>query len=324
MGTITFEGSTFISKDGETVLDCLLREGIHVTNSCRNGICHSCLLKTTTPLDGKSQKGLSPSKRESGYFLSCQQNVDTELEIFRPDTTTLLVDGKIISQERISDSVVIIKVKTKEDYPFKAGQFTNIIREDGVCRSYSIASQSGSDELEFHIRKVPNGLLSTWLYDKDLIDTSIKLSEPLGECCLSSEMDGKDLLLIGVGTGLAPLYGVLKDAMLSQKMGKINLMHGSLVKEGLYLVEDLKSLEKAHDFFNYHPLFLKGDEKEGFIKGDLVEYIKKFEFDKTNTIVMVCGDPLLVKSLKQTVFLAGVPSKNIFSDPFVSPSANAK
>lgn len=324
MGTITFEGSKFNSRDGETVLDCLLREGIHVTSSCRNGICHSCLLKTTTQLDGKSQKGLSSSKRESGYFLSCQQNVDTELEIFRPDTATLLVEGKIISQERISDTVVIVKIKTGEVYPFKAGQFTNIIREDGVCRSYSIASQSGSEELEFHIRKVPNGFFSTWLYDEDLTETSIKLSEPLGECCLSSEMDGKDLLLIGVGTGLAPLYGVLKDALLFQKVGKINLMHGSLIKEWFYLVEDLKTLEKDYDIFNYHPLFLKGDEKEGFIKGDLVEYIKKFDFDKANTIVMVCGDPLLVKSLKQTVFLAGVPSKNIFSDAFVSPSANGK
>lgn len=322
MSTFTFEGREFVSKEGETVLDCLLREGIAVTNSCRNGICHSCLLKTTTKLDGRSQKGLSTIKKESGYFLSCQQEVTSDLEIFRPDTSTLLAEGEIVFQERISDSVVMLKIKTSQDYLYKAGQFTNIIRDDGLCRSYSIASQSGSSELEFHVRKVPNGIISSWLYDEDLINERVKLSEPLGECCLSSEMDGKDLLLIGVGTGLAPLYGVIKDSVLSQKFGKINLLHGSLAFEGLYLIEDLRAIEKESNFFKYYPVFLKGDDREGFVKGDIVEFVKNFDYDKSKTIVMVCGDPQLVKNLKQTVFLAGVPSKNILSDPFVSSGTN--
>lgn len=324
MTTFVFEGSEFNAQEGETVLDCLLREGEKVTNSCKSGICHSCLLKTNSKLDDISQKGLSTSKKDAGFFLSCQQKAQSGLEVFRPDTSVLNTDGKITSQERISDSVVILEIETSSEYSFKAGQFTNIIREDGTCRSYSIASQTGSNTLEFHIRKVPGGELSGWLYDNDLINEPVKLSEPLGECCLTNDMEGKDLLLIGVGTGLAPLYGVLKDSIADRKMGTINLLHGGLTVESLYLVDSLKSLEHEHDFFSYHPVFLKGDEKEGFRKGDLVDLIKKFDFDKSNTTVMICGDPQLVKNLKQEVFLAGVPSKNILSDPFISHSTNGK
>lgn len=324
MSTLTFENKAFKAEDGETVLECLLREGVSVTNSCRNGICHSCLLKSTSQLDEISQKGLSTSKKNAGLFLSCQQKISSSLEVFRPDTSTLFTEAQITAQQRISDSVVILTVKTSGDYPFKAGQFTNIIRKDGVCRSYSIASQTGSDELEFHIRKVPGGQLSNWLYDSNLTNEPIQLSEALGECSLSPEIEGKDLLLIGVGTGLAPLYGVLKDCLLERKMGKVNLLQGGLTVESLYLVEELKEIESEYDFFSYYPVFLMGDEKEGFKKDDLVSLVKTFDFDKSNTIVMICGDPQLVKSLKQEVFMAGVSSKNILSDPFVSHTSNGK
>jgi NAD(P)H-flavin reductase/ferredoxin len=322
MGTLLFEGSELSTEENETVLDCLLRQKIKVTNSCKSGICQSCLLKSNSELDASSQKGLSASKKQAGLFLSCQQRVTSGLEVFLPDTSTLLVDGRVISQERISNSVVVLKIKTLSKYSFKAGQFTNIIRDDGLCRSYSIASQTGSDELEFHIRKVPNGELSTWLYDNDLINKRIKLSEAMGECCLNDDMNEKDLLLVGVGTGLAPLYGVLRDSIVEKKMGSVQLIHGGLTVDSLYLVENLKSIEQKIDFFSYYPVFLKGEEKEGFLKGDLVELIKKFDFDKSKTIVMICGDPLLVKSIKQEVFLSGVSSKHILSDPFISHVEN--
>ncbi len=318
MDRFFFEGEEYSSHKNETVLDCLLRNGVKVTNSCKSGVCHSCLLKSTSSPDEISQKGLSQSKKEGGFFLSCQQKALSGLEVFMPDSSLLFVEGEVTSQVRITDTVVILKVRTLGDYPFKAGQFTNIIRHDGVCRSYSIASQTGERELEFHIRKVAGGELSNWLYEKDLTNQKIKLSEPLGECCLNDEMTGKDLLLIGVGTGLAPLYGVLKDSLVKQKMGAVKLFHGGLTAESLYMVETLKTIERDFDFFSYHPVFLNGKEKEGYIKGNLVDLIKELSFDKKNTVVMICGDPSLVKNLKQAVFLSGVPSKSILSDPFIS------
>ncbi|EQC44997.1 oxidoreductase NAD-binding domain protein [Bacteriovorax sp. BSW11_IV] len=318
MGTITFEGKEFVSKEGETVLDCLLRLGVSVTNSCKSGVCHSCILKTTSEIEGKSQKGLSDSKKKAGLFLSCQQQVADRMEVFSPDANTLFIDAIIVDQKRVSDSVVVVKVRPLQDFSFTAGQFINIVRGDGHCRSYSIAGRTGDSELELHIRKVPNGILSNWFYDEQLINEKIKISEANGECSLTTEMKGKNLLLIGVGTGLAPLYGVVQDALESSIVEKINLIHGSFTFDGLYYCERLKELEQKNHSFDYYPLFLKGDEREGFIKGDIVEFVKKFNFEASNTIVMICGDPVIVKSLKQTIFLAGVPSRSILSDPFVS------
>ncbi|WP_408097923.1 FAD-binding oxidoreductase [Peredibacter sp. HCB2-198] len=318
MATLTYKNRSFEGLESETVLDCLIRNGEKIPHSCRSGICQSCVMKTSTPVDGASQKGLRPTKKEAGLFYTCQQSLNKDFEIFDSNESGPPVGGKIISQQRVSSSVVILKVQLDSPLEYKAGQFVNVIREDQLCRSYSLASVSNNQTLELHVRKVPQGMMSNWLYDAELLGHKITLSGPVGECYLTHEMENDDLLLLGVGTGLAPLYGIVQEAIANGFKGKITLFHGGLRLESLYLVEELKNLEEKCPQFQYFPAYLTGESREGFLQGDLVELLKKHEFDIKNTTVMVCGDPDMVKKLKQTVFLKGVPSKKIFSDAFVS------
>lgn len=324
MTLITFENKSYQVNENESVLDCLLRNGEAITNSCRNGICQSCLMKSASTISTASQKGLSEAKKRSGLFLSCQEFPTSDIEILKANSSIMSFDATITSQKIISDSVVIIKVMPEDNFDYKAGQFVNLLRADGLCRSYSIANKTGDKELEFHIRKVPNGQMSSWLYDEKLSGEKIKISDPLGECYLTDFMHEKDLLLIGVGTGLAPLYGIALDCVQSNRERKVNLFHGGLSFNSLYYIEKLQEIECNNDFFTYQPVYLEGDVKEGFIQGDLIKIIKDFDYDKNNTIVIICGDSQLTKKLKQEIFLSGVPSINILSDEFVSPKHNDK
>lgn len=318
MNKLDYEDNEYEINKDESVLDCLLRHGVRVTNSCRSGICQSCLLKSQSIIDPLSQKGLSTSKKESGYFLSCQQKATNGLKVFKPDTSALIKYALITYQEKLNDSVVLIKLKPLEEYYFRAGQYVNLIRRDGVCRPYSIASHTGSDELELHIRKIPGGTMSSWLFDETLLNEKIQISESIGDCYLSSDIENKNLLLVGIGTGLAPLFGVIRDRLHSTTMSsRVTLFHGGLTFESLYMVEQLKMIEKENEFFTYHPVFLNGEVKQGFTQGNIVELINSYKYDILNTVVIVCGDPVLVKKIKQTVFLNGVPSKYILSDQFI-------
>lgn len=322
MPILTYNDQSFEGLESETILDCLIRNNQIVPNSCRSGVCQSCMLKTNSTPDLSAQKGLSPAKRESGLFLSCQQKLNKDFEVFKPSESSTRIEGEIISQHRISDSVVLVSIKVDSDFNYYAGQFINIFRDDGLCRSYSLASQSNDKTLQLHVRKVLNGEMSNWLYDSELVGKKMTISGPIGECYLNQEMFNDDLLLLGVGTGLAPLFGVLKDALAKGFPKKISLFHGGLTCEGLYLVEDLKVLEEQYPHFNYNPVYLNGDEREGFIKANLLEILKDLSVDKLNTTVMVCGDSEMVKRIKQTVFMKGVPSKKILSDSFVSATTN--
>jgi NAD(P)H-flavin reductase len=318
MPALKYNGYTFEGHESETVLDCLIRNGQVIPNSCRGGVCQSCTLKTTSGADAIAQKGLSTPKKESGLFLSCQQRLTKDFEVTKPAESDTQIVGQILSQERVSKSVVIITIRLASPLTYHAGQFVNIIRDDNLSRSYSIASVSNDRTIKFHVRKMPGGVMSSWLYDTDLIGEMIKINGPIGECYLTQEMFNDDLLLLGVGTGLAPLFGIILDALAKDFKNKIRLYHGGLTLESLYLVEELKNLENKFEQFSYSPVYLKGDERLGFIKGDMIELLQESFIDKFNTTVMVCGDPDMVKKLKQTVFMKGVSSKKILSDSFVA------
>lgn len=318
MPVLKYNGHTFEGLESETVLDCLIRNDQIIPNSCRGGICQSCTLKTSSGADAIAQKGLNASKKESGLFLSCQQRLTKDFEVTKAAESNIQITGQILSQDRVSPSVVIITMHLETPLPYHAGQFVNIIRDDNLSRSYSLASESNEQTIKLHVRKIPNGVMSSWLYDTNLIGQMIKINGPIGECYLTPEMFNDDLLLLGVGTGLAPLMGIISDALAKGFKNKICLYHGGLSIESLYLIEDLKNLEKKFEQFSYFPVYLKGDEREGFIKGDMIELIKDNIIDKLNTTVMVCGDPDMVKKIKQTVFLKGISSKKILSDPFIA------
>lgn len=316
MAKIIFENEIYESNENESVLDCLIRNGKMITHSCKNGICQSCILKSSSRLSGGSQKGLSQAKKNAGFFLSCQEIAIGDLEVYQPEASIVFMESMIVDQQSLSDSVVKVTIRPSKDFNYRAGQFVNLIRKDGLCRSYSIANKTGDRDLTFHVRRVPNGEMSNWLFDKVLKGESVRITDPLGDCYLSPEMDDRDLLLIGVGTGLAPLYGVIQDCLCLGRTRRVTLFHGGLTEKSLYLVSEIRELARENPFLNYWPVYLNGEGREGFIKGDLVQLVKDFAYDKANTVVMICGDPILVKKLKQEIFLAGVSAKNILSDPF--------
>lgn len=318
MEEITFQGQRFFGKKDETVLECLLRGGVNLPHSCKSGICQSCLVKVKSgPIDSKAQKGLRNDQISSGLICSCQQFVTGNLELVTPGEGTNQVSAKIIKQEHITDSVVLITLQPEQNFEFRAGQFVNLIREDGLCRSYSIASLPEDQVLCLHVRKLQDGLMSTWLYDENLIGQFVTLNGPIGACYYREDDPERDLILAGTGTGLAPLYGIIRDALQSNHLGKIQLIHGARNPEGLYFVEQFIELEKKWSQFTYQPCVLEGDAK-AYTVGNISDLLKKVVFRKEKAMAYFCGDPLLVKKMKQTIFLQGLPSKMIFSDPFIS------
>ncbi len=317
MPTFIFKEQKYQANENQTVLDALINNGIEIQNSCRSGVCQSCLLKTESTVESLAQKGLKDTQKKEGLFFSCQQTVVEGMEIFECHESNKSSVGVIIAQEPLSASVVLVKIDIKDkSFGYNAGQFINLVRSDGLCRPYSIANQSGRNIIELHVRRIPGGVMSEWLYGDDLLGQEVKITGPIGECYYQDVYSDQDLLLVGTGTGLAPLCGILLDALESNHSKKIYLHHGALDEEGLYYVEKLKSLANENPNFEYIPAVLKGDSDK-YNVGNIVDIIKEAKLNVKDTTTFICGDPDIVKAIKEIVFLKGVSSKKIFSDPFV-------
>jgi len=320
MDTIHFENQNFKANERD-VLSVLLDAGLEVPHGCRSGSCQSCLMKASdgTPPEN-AQKGLKETLKAQSYFLACQCYPEEPLSIERPNAEETQYSSTLIEKQWLSHNVIQLKLQRPENFSFYAGQFVTLWKDKTLGRSYSIANLSSDDFLEFHIRVIANGRFSTWAAETANIGNELQIQGPAGDCFyLDHDLD-QDLLLIGTGTGLAPLQGILQSALKAGHRGRIDLFHGGVNPAGLYQTEKLTTLAAQHGTFYYHPCVLdpEGDNALPYLQGDIKEAVLHTVTELKGKKIYLCGDPDLVKSLKTQLFLAGANSKDIYLDAFES------
>jgi CDP-4-dehydro-6-deoxyglucose reductase len=338
MSTIHYAGQDlpvqhFPVQPGESVLDCLLRNGVAISHSCKAGACQSCLVKAGSPVPETAQRGLKDTLRAHNYFLACSLQPAADLTV-SPAGAEQRIQARITGIDALNGSVLRVRLRTEVPFEYRAGQFVSLFREDGLARSYSLASLPGEDALEFHIRKIPGGAMSGWLHSQSL-DQSLDgatprvqsgvpvwIQGPSGNCFYVPGTADEPLLLAGAGTGLAPLYGIARDALQQGHSGPIWLFHGALTPSGLYLTTELLELSRAFPNFHYVRSVLKDGDSSGVEVGELDRCILTRFPNLWGWKGYVCGDPALVNLLRKKMFLAGMASKAIYADAFL-PSAPA-
>ncbi len=305
MPTLHWEGQSLAVAPGQTALDALLGAGVSIPHSCRAGACQSCLLQATAgEIPPSSQQGLKPALIAQGYLLACLCRPEADLHLTAPGPGAR-VPALITKLTWLSDSVLQVHLTTSESLDHRPGQYLTLLRDDGLARSYSIAGQ----EIELHVRRIPGGAMSNWLADVEP-GTPVTLQGPAGDCFYTPGDPHQPLLLAGAGTGLAPLYGILRDALRRDHQGPIWLYHGALNESGLYLTAELEALAATYPNFQYRPTLFHRD-------GPLPEVLSAAHPKLAGWRGFVCGDPQIVNILKKRLFLAGMASRAISADAFL-------
>ena len=311
--SVIFAGASYAATAGEAVLDTLLRHGVPVSNSCRAGACQSCLLRASAGVvPTLAQRGLKATLVEQRYFLSCSCIPDGDLTI--ETAARLEVPAEIASLERLTPTVLRARVRLREPLRYRAGQYITLRRADGLSRSYSLASHPTDEALELHVRLAPHGRMSGWLFNEARPGDALSLRGPAGDCFYTSGKLEQPLVLVGTGTGLAPLMGILRDALAQGHIGPLYLYHGAQSVEGLYLQQDLKELSRRHANFHYVAVTPEADGIRTF------DTLARLLADRHATMRgwrgFLCGDPPAVSFLKKRLFLQGINAIEIFSDAF--------
>lgn len=317
MPIIEYAGKQYQTESQESVLDTLLRNGVEVNYGCQAGACQACLLKLEEgSVSQRAQQGLKDTQQQQGYFMACSCYPEDDLVLSQGESVEMF-SATLVEHVKLSDEVVGISLKSEPPLSYRAGQFINIHHPDGAIRSYSLASIASIDEnLLLHVRRVSNGLVSNWLHDQVSIGDQLTLSGPSGECFYTASQPQQPLLMIGSGTGLAPLYGILRDALQQGHQGEIHLFHGSRDAAGLYLVDELKAIAEQYPQFSYTPSLSGEDQGHSFQHGRALDLALKQYSSLKGFRIYLCGNELMVKQAKKQAFLAGANMSDIFADPF--------
>lgn len=317
MARVTFEGKRYSLLEGETVLQALLRGGASVPFSCRKGTCQSCLLRAEEGDPGASARaGLRAAIAGDGYFLPCQSRPTGDLRVARPDPARLTVRAHVRDKEPLAPGIVRLRLDPETNFAWRAGQFVNVRRPDGASRSYSLASVPGEDDfLELHVKRI--GETSAWLVDEVTSGDVLDIQGPLGECCYEPQNAARPMLLVGTGTGLSPLIGIAREALLQGHRGAIHLYHGARDATQLYLRGALASLQAAHPNFRYGPCVSGGGAApDGVTRGRALDVALARHGSLVGWVVYLCGLPAMVHDARHAAFRAGARRGDIHADPF--------
>ena len=146
------------------------------------------------------------------------------------------------------------------------------------------------DYLQFSILKM--GRVTTALHELEVGDI-IGIRGPYGNGFPMEEWKGRDIVFIGGGIGLAPIWSVLQTALLKKEdYGKLSLIYGARTSKDLVFRSECEELKKKMT------VFLSIDVAEPEWK-EFVGFVPQNVLDKkpssVNTIAITCGPPIMIK-----------------------------
>ena len=318
MSKIRYGSDVFPANPGENVLDVLLRNKMDVPYSCRKGVCMSCISRLDEGRPSpRSQENLKKSLVDQGYFLACKADVTGDMSIAAPDDATLYSRARVKVLQKLSGDVIRLVLQPATPLYYHAGQFLNLRRSDGLCRSYSLASVPNLDRyLEFHIKRLPGGQMSNWAFNEMKVGENVDIQGPNGACFYLPGKPEQNLLLIGSGTGLAPLVAIARDALNDGHSGQVRLYHGSREPAGLYHRDSLFDLAQTYPNFSYTGCLSGENPPLGYASGRADDVALGENKDLKDWRVYLCGNPPMVHAAKKRAFLAGADIEDIHADPF--------
>ncbi len=162
-------------KAGEKVLDAAFRARINLPMDCSDGVCGTCKCRAES---GSYDLGedyiadaLTEDEKERGLVLTCQMVPESDCVIAVPafsivcKTVQSKFAATMTKAEQHNDAAIVLELDVDTAGPvFLPGQYVNIdVPGSGQHRSYSFSSAPGESKISFLIKKIPGGVMSTWL-----------------------------------------------------------------------------------------------------------------------------------------------------------------
>lgn len=297
-------------EDSSNLLDALLAAGVAVPYSCRAGSCHACLVRCVAgePAD-RQPEALTAEQRAEGWRLACQCLVvgDLQIEPFDPQRDGLA--AQVQSADWLSPQVLRLRLQPSRTLRYQAGQHLVLWTPNGVARPYSLASLPGEDAwLEFHIDCAQPGAFCDTARTLQVGDV-LRLGELRGGALhYDADWQERPLWLLAAGTGLAPLYGVLREALRQQHRGTIRLLHVAREPTEHYLAQELQVLAAQY------PQLEVGLVTAAQLPAALAE----LRLVSRQTLALLCGHPSTVDSFARRLYMAGLPRSQMLADVFLT------
>jgi ferredoxin-NADP reductase len=179
-------------------------------------------------------------------------------------------EAAVVAVVTLARGVVEWRFRSDDPLKFRPGQFLSVrVGEDGggaaVLRSYSLASDPGSQEFSLVLKLMPGGVGSAWFQTLKVGDR-VRFTGPMGFFVNDLQHHG-DVIFGATGVGIAPVLPMLRELLTRQETGAIHLYWGNRDADEIFWTRELVELARVNPRLSLR-WFLTG---EGAVEGITVE-----------------------------------------------------
>ena len=226
----------------------------------------------------------------------------------------------VAQMERLAEDVmrVLLQLPEGKTLDFSAGQYIDILLDDGQRRAFSFANRPGeSRQIELHVRLVPGGRFTTHVFQGMKVGDTLRFEGPRGSFTLRESQH--PILFIAGATGFAPIKSIVEDAFARGVQRPMRLYWGTRKPQDLYMLERCEQWQREHANFTVVPVVSDASEGDAWTgRTGLVHEAMLADFaDLSGHEVYLCGSVKMVETAVPAFIAQGLDENSCFSDAFL-------
>lgn len=311
---------------GANLLDALLAREVPVSYSCMAGQCATC---RCTVIAGTMQTGTGESLRQASAgetVLACRSIVTGDCTIELPEVDEIvthpakLLKGTVVALDDLTHDVKRLRLALNKPLEFSPGQYASLQFTLQHVRSYSMANIGPANDLEFHLRIVPGGHVTSYVASQLRIGDTVRVSGPRGTAYLRRTHTGPMLCIAG-GTGLAPILSIVRGTLEAGMRNPLHVYVGMRAANDVYGLDTLETLRAQHPGLHVHVVVATGEANARWRCGPVTDAVAHDWSNLSGWRAYLAGSPAMTDAASVLLQSKGIEPARIYADAFYTQSA---
>ena len=316
MHTVNVAGEAFSARSGQVLLDAALLGGVDMPHDCRAGRCGACLTRV------KQGITLGGEARQRGMVHACQARVFSDLSLeVEPLPPVARVRGKVMRTTELGKDIYEVVIAPEHPIVMLPGQYCRFAFRGFPPRPFSptarLTNVADDGLVRLHIKRVRDGRVTSQIGETITAKHAVTIEGPFGHAFLRPQRTNR-LVLVGTGTGFAPVWSLAAAALAEDPGRQIVMMAGSRKINGFYMGRALALLAEYTNVKVIAAIEELDQSLRLVSNGGLIEHLPELS---SEDIVYAAGAPAMVEAFGEAAMAAGAM---FYSDPFEPVAAPAE